>query len=126
MRCNISNLRTDSDSPCVLPQVLPVYCYDLRFFALSPWGLSKTGPQRAAFLQECVADLRQGLQQLGSDLLVAVGKPEDVIAGALEGCAPGGGLVLAQQEVTSEELAVDAKLRRALKASTPRLHAGLS
>jgi deoxyribodipyrimidine photo-lyase len=96
-------------------QVLPVYCYDPRFFALSPWGLSKTGPHRAAFLQQCVGDLRASLQSLGSGLLVSCGRPEDVIASALEGCAEGGGLVLTQAEVTSEELAVDAAVRRAIE-----------
>jgi deoxyribodipyrimidine photolyase len=99
----------------LLLQVLSVYCYDPRFFALSPWGLSKTGPHRAAFLQECVADLQASLQQLGSGLLVAVGRPEAVIASALEGCAEGANLVLTQQEVTSEETGVDAAVRRAIK-----------
>mgnify|MGYP001806592254 CR=1 FL=1 len=96
------------------PQVLPVYCYDPRFFAASPWGLSKTGPHRAAFLQACVSDLRSSLQQLGSGLLVSTGTPESLIASALEGCADSC-LVLTQQEVTSEELAVDAAVRRAVK-----------
>jgi deoxyribodipyrimidine photo-lyase len=77
--------------------------------------LSKTGPHRAAFLQECVADLQASLQQLGSGLLVAVGRPEAVIASALEGAAEGGSLVLTQQEVTSEETGVDAAVRRAIK-----------
>jgi deoxyribodipyrimidine photo-lyase len=96
-------------------EVLPVYCYDPRFFAASPLGLSKTGPHRAAFLQQCVADLRGSLQALGSDLLVSCGRPEEVIGAALGGCAEGGGLVLTQAEVTSEELAVDAAARRAIK-----------
>jgi deoxyribodipyrimidine photolyase len=100
---------------CCRPlQVLPVYCYDPRFFAASPWGLSKTGPHRAAFLQACVSDLRSSLQQLGSGLLVSTGTPESLIASALEGCADSC-LVLTQQEVTSEELAVDAAVRRAVK-----------
>eukprot|EP00879_Flechtneria_rotunda_P024160 GHRR01025606.1.p1 GENE.GHRR01025606.1~~GHRR01025606.1.p1 ORF type:complete len:260 (+),score=90.08 GHRR01025606.1:202-981(+) len=96
-------------------EVLPVYCYDPRFSALSRWGHPKMGPYRAAFLQECVADLAANLQQLGSGLLVAVGKPEEVITGALDGAAAAGNLVLTQEEVTSEELAVDAKVARAVK-----------
>jgi deoxyribodipyrimidine photo-lyase len=62
-----------------------------------------------------VADLQASLQQLGSGLLVAVGRPEAVIASALEGAAEGGSLVLTQQEVTSEETGVDAAVRRAIK-----------
>lgn len=96
-------------------EVVPIYCYDPRFFALSRWGNSKTGAHRAAFLQESVADLRASLRGVGSELLVAVGKPEEVLPAALEGAAQGGGLVLAQEEVASEELAVDAKVARALK-----------
>jgi deoxyribodipyrimidine photo-lyase len=103
------------------PQVLPVYCYDPRFFALSPWGLSKTGPHRAAFLQSCVSDLSSSLQQLGSGLLVSVGSPESLIASALEGCAEGGSLVLTQQEVTQEETDGDAAVRRAIEVSRATL-----
>lgn len=62
-------------------QVLPVYCFDPRFFKSSAWGTPKTGPHRAAFLLESVADLKGSLQQLGSGLVVAVGKPEEVIPG---------------------------------------------
>lgn len=92
-----------------------MYCFDPRFFAHSPWGLSKTGPHRAAFLQQSVADLQSSLRGIGSGLLVSCGSPEQAIAAALEGCAEGGGLVLTQQEVTSEELDVDAAIRRAIK-----------
>jgi deoxyribodipyrimidine photo-lyase len=94
-----------------------VYCYDPRFFALSPWGLTKTGPHRAAFLQSCVSALSSSLQQLGSGLLVSVGHPEALIASALQGCAEGGSLVLTQQEVTQEETDVDAAVRRAVEVS---------
>eukprot|EP00882_Tetradesmus_deserticola_P034265 GHRQ01039248.1.p2 GENE.GHRQ01039248.1~~GHRQ01039248.1.p2 ORF type:complete len:128 (+),score=59.92 GHRQ01039248.1:458-841(+) len=103
---------------CFWPQVLPVYCYDPRSFAASPWGSSKTGPHRAAFLQQCVAGLRASLQQLGSGLLVAVGAPEAVLAAALEGGGPGAGLVLCQQEVTSEEEAADAAVQAAVQVGT--------
>jgi deoxyribodipyrimidine photo-lyase len=92
-----------------------VYCYDPRFFAASRWGSTKTGPHRAAFLQQCVAGLRGSLQQLGSGLLVAVGPPEALLPAALEGVGPGAGLVLCQEEVTSEEAAVDAAVQRAIK-----------
>lgn len=60
--------------------VLPVYCFDPRFFAPSAWGTPKTGGRRARFQLECVLNLRENLRAAGSDLLVAVGKPEDVIA----------------------------------------------
>ena len=58
-----------------------MYTYDPRFFAHSSYGMAKTGPFRAAFLQECVGELKEQLRGVGSDLLVAVGRPEEVIAG---------------------------------------------
>ena len=62
---------------------------------------------RASFVVESVLDLKARLRsQLAADLLVLVGKPEEVIPGLIQGCqAP---LVLSSHEVTSEELAVDA------------------
>jgi hypothetical protein len=59
--------------------VLPVFCFDPRTFAASAWGTPKTGGRRARFLLESVLDLKRSLRDVGSDLLVAVGKPEDVI-----------------------------------------------
>ena len=38
------------------------------------------GSLYARFLRECVADLQSNLRLIGSDLLVVVGKPEEVIA----------------------------------------------
>lgn len=61
-------------------EVLPVYCFDPRRFERSAWGSPKTGAHRARFLRECVADLQSNLRLIGSDLLVVVGKPEEVIA----------------------------------------------
>ena len=61
-------------------EVLPVYCFDPRGFERSAWGSPKTGAHRARFLRECVADLQKNLRLIGSDLLVVVGKPEEIIA----------------------------------------------
>ena len=61
-------------------EILPVYCFDPRSFERSAWGSPKTGAHRARFQRECVADLQKNLRLIGSDLLVAVGKPEEIIA----------------------------------------------
>ena len=61
-------------------EILPVYCFDPRFFERSAWGTPKTGGHRARFQHECVSNLKKNLRAIGSDLLVVVGKPEDVIA----------------------------------------------
>ncbi|KAG2435381.1 hypothetical protein HXX76_007453 [Chlamydomonas incerta] len=101
-------------------EVLPVYVYDPRFFAATPWGALKTGAHRAKFIQECVADLKQRLQGLGSDLVVAVGQPEQLLPALLEGggAAP---LVLTAEECTSEEAAVDVAVARSLKPAGGKL-----
>lgn len=39
---------------------------------------SAAGPFRAQFLQEAVADLRAALRAAGSELIVRLGKPEEV------------------------------------------------
>lgn len=69
-------------SPFAEPQqVLPLFCFDSRFLGPSAWGTPKTGPYRAQFLLEAVLDLKDRLRGVGSDLLVHLGRPEDVIPG---------------------------------------------
>ena len=46
--------------------VLPVYCFDPRFFAPSAWGTPKTGGRRARFQLECVLNLRENLRRRGA------------------------------------------------------------
>mmetsp|Transcript_19646 Transcript_19646/g.54802 ORF Transcript_19646/g.54802 Transcript_19646/m.54802 type:complete len:584 (+) Transcript_19646:357-2108(+) len=95
-------------------EVLPVYIFDPRTYAVLKTGDFKTGVYRASFVVQSVRDLKAGLRQTtGSDLLVLVGKPEEVIPGLVHGCQSP--LVLSSQEVTSEELKVEAALERALK-----------
>ena len=93
-------------------QVIPLYCFDPRHFAETSYGFPKTGGFRAQFLLESVADLINFLSQLDSNLLIRRGLPEKIIpalARALEISA-----VYFQGEVTSEELAVEDALEKAL------------
>jgi deoxyribodipyrimidine photo-lyase len=57
------------------------YCFDPRTLAQPSLvgGFFRTGPRRAAFLLECVADLRGSLRGFGSELLLRVGEPEAVV-----------------------------------------------
>ncbi len=56
-----------------------MYCFDPRDYQPSKSGLtSKTGPFRATFLTQCLEDLRRKLRDLGSELIVRIGKPEEV------------------------------------------------
>lgn len=99
-------------------EVLPVFCFDPRWFHATKWanGMLKTGPYRAQFLLESVLDLKQRLRGVGSDLLVAMGPPEEVIPPLATG-----GAVLAQSEVTSEETRAEAAVQRALKRAGGKL-----
>jgi len=62
-------------------EVIPIYVFDERvFLGKTRLGFPKTGKFRAKFIIESVADLRQSIRRLGSDLLVRVGKPEYIVS----------------------------------------------
>lgn len=118
------------DNPCLArvaahkgaAEVLPVYLFDPRDFGTTHRGSRKTGSYRTKFIVESVLNLRAELRAIGSDLLVGVGKPEDVlpklVAERKEGEPPLTTTILCQEQVTSEELKVDSALRSALPAGT--------
>ncbi len=67
------------------------------------------------FLLESIADLRQSLQQSGSDLLIRTGDPAQVLAelvGQYQASA-----VYAGQEATPEETELGDRVRQALQPS---------
>jgi deoxyribodipyrimidine photo-lyase len=65
--------------------LLPVYVIDPRQYGEREFGGSdsfryeKTGPYRTRFRAEALEDLRDRLRDRGSDLLVRVGEPEEVL-----------------------------------------------
>ena len=81
---------------------------------------------RAKFLLESVEDLRQNLEKKGSGLVVAMGKPEDVMAQLCKAIdaevgngEDGSGikpLLIVQDELASEEYKVDKSVERAVKS----------
>eukprot|EP00964_Phaeocystis_antarctica_P021795 scaffold12101_cov66-Phaeocystis_antarctica.AAC.1 len=106
-------------------EVLPVYLFDPRMYATTHRGSPKTGEFRAKFLYESVSNLRAQLRSVGSDLLVGVGRPEDVLPSLVrpreEGAPALTTTILFQEQVTSEELKVDAALRSALPAGVAQV-----
>lgn len=61
-------------------EVYPVYVFDERIFKTkTKFGFPKTGKYRLKFIIESVLDLRSNLRSLGTDLIVRIGKPEDVL-----------------------------------------------
>ena len=60
--------------------ILPLYCFDPRHYkGTHHFNFPKTGNHRVRFILESVQDLRVNLQNKGSNLMIAHGKPEDVI-----------------------------------------------
>ena len=93
-------------------QVVPVYCFDPRQFAETSFGFPKTGAFRAKFLLESVADLRNSLSQLGSNLVLRRGLPEEIIPSLVRKLDIDA--IYFHGEVTSEELAVEDAVEVAL------------
>jgi deoxyribodipyrimidine photo-lyase len=95
-------------------KIIPVYCFDDRNFGETAFGFAKTGPFRAKFLIESVADLRRSLRGLGSDLVILRGKPEVEIANFAEQFDRA--TVYFHQEALSEETRVDRSLTQSLRS----------
>ena len=95
-------------------RVIPVYCFDPRQFGKTPLGFPKTGPFRAQFLLESVAALRASLRSIGADLVVRVGKPEEILPNLVE--MTGASAVYASKEVAEEEVKVENNLEAKLWA----------
>jgi deoxyribodipyrimidine photo-lyase len=92
--------------------IIPVYCFDLRQFKTTDLGFPRTNVFRAKFLIEAVNDLRHSLQKLGSDLVIRVGNPEEIIPEIQQ--QTGAKTVFASKEVTSEEISIEQKLETQL------------
>lgn len=91
-----------------------VYCIDPRQFEkTSLCGFPKTGAYRARFLLESLADLSHALRKRGNDLLVVMGRPEDVLPDIASRIRAK--LVAFHEEATHEELQVDRAVANALK-----------
>lgn len=93
--------------------IVPIYCFDPRQFSTTAYGFPKTGPFRAQFLLESVANLGQSLQNLGSNLIIKIGKPESILPQIAQ--QVNASAIYFHQEVTAEEIAVETALSQAVK-----------
>jgi len=94
--------------------VLPLYCFDPRHFK-GTWHFQfpKTAAPRTKFLLQSVADLRNTLKQRGSGLIVRHGQPEVIVPQLISQLGKENvSAVTFQEEVTKEELDVEAALRK--------------
>ncbi|HEY9117535.1 MAG TPA: deoxyribodipyrimidine photo-lyase, partial [Roseivirga sp.] len=60
-------------------EVIPLYVLDEEWLNGSQFGIERMGVHRLKFLLESLVDLKQKLQNLGSNLYFRVGKPEAII-----------------------------------------------
>ena len=68
------------DASLGVEEIIPVYVFDERLFSTNTkYGFKKTDVFRAAFMLESVADLRQSLRARGSELIIRIGKPEEIL-----------------------------------------------
>lgn len=94
-------------------EVIPVYVFDERVFkGKTKFGFPKTDKFRAKFIIECVQELRHSLEELGSQLLVRIGKPEEVLFDLVKehNCS----WIYCNRERTQEEVEVQDNLERNL------------
>jgi deoxyribodipyrimidine photo-lyase len=93
--------------------VIPVYIFDTSNFQKNHLKFPRTGSFRAKFLIESVIDLKQNLHKIGSDLVIRVGNPVEILHQmAIELNASA---IYASKEVTQEETDIEATLTKNLK-----------
>jgi len=103
-------------------RLLAVYCFDPGEYGSQPYGGSdgfvfeKTGPHRAQFGCESVADLRASLRERGSDLIVRHGDPASELAELAS--AVDADRIYTQRLPAPEEVASEQAVRDALPAAT--------
>lgn len=93
--------------------VYPIYVFDERLFKeKTPYGFRKIDVFRAQFLIASIIDLRDSLRAMGSDLIVKVGKPEEIIPSLAKELKTN--WVFCNRERTPEELRVQDLLEQEL------------
>lgn len=93
-------------------RILPVYCFDPRYFNTTEYNTRKTGLIRTRFIRESVLDLMHSIRSLGGELVVRLGYPEEILPELAS--AYGVDEVYHHREVASEETAISAKVEAAL------------
>ncbi len=94
-------------------EVIPVYVFDERVFqGQTKYGFPKTGVHRTKFIIESIADLRNSLKTIGSNLIVRIGKPEEVLFELAQEVKSA--WIFCNRERTEEEVSVQDKLEKKL------------
>lgn len=121
-----SDLRLD-DHPALkyaterASNIIPVFCFDPRNFGRTPHGFDKTGKYRARFLIESVQALRDAFRSRGTDLVVRLGRPEEVVSDIAS--RTGASQVMLHREVSFDDQEVERELYKALSSRGVEMHA---
>lgn len=102
----------DSTAPM---EILPVFCFDPRIYlkdqSQTKYATRKTGLIRSRFQVESVENLRSTLKSIGSNLILCSSEPESYLPKLVS--ADAHNVIVYQQEICSEELHVEAGVRKA-------------
>ncbi|KAL3791080.1 hypothetical protein HJC23_012065 [Cyclotella cryptica] len=121
-------------NPTIPTGIVPLYIFDSRLYGSTVQFQSgerlkhntsiKVSARRAQFLLESIQDLRHHLETRGSGLVVALGEPEQILGRIVAEAAKSIGRenaaealmmnVVCQEEVCSEELAVEKAVRASI------------
>lgn len=94
-------------------EIIPLYIIDPRIFkSKTQLGFPKTDTFRLQFILQSLIDLRQNLQQLGSNLYIREGMPEEIVPGIARELKTT--YVYCNRERTAEEVFVQDKLEESL------------
>ena len=94
-------------------EVIPVYIFDPRLFVEHHLGFLKTGELRHQFLIESVQNLRKNLQEIGSNLIIKTGFPEDILPQLAQEIQANE--IYTSEEITQEENEVDSLVEERMK-----------
>ena len=89
--------------------LLPIYVFDPRHIRHTSYGFPKMGKKRKSFLEQSVLQLQRKLKELGSDLLIFEGKPEEIIPILIKQLNIDA--IHTEKEIASEELQVMSALQ---------------
>lgn len=112
-----NDLRVKDHEPLVRAseagKVAAIYCFDPRHFERTTYGFPKTDSLRAQFLIESVSALRNRFRELGGDLIIRQGKPEEIIPKLIKELQIEN--LFFHGEVTSEEKNVELRIENSVE-----------
>ena len=92
-------------------EIIPFYCFDERWFALSESGFAKTGAFRAQFLLESLADLKMAFEEFDIPLQIHHGSTLQALTD-LQRRYPFND-IYAAEECTAEEIELELEIEAA-------------